>query len=637
MTFADVLSSAATIFIDPALLGAMVAGMSMGMVFGAMPGLSAKMGILLLMPLMFGMDPAVGIVLLLSMHAVVHSGGSIPSILFGVPGGAAEAATVLDGFTMAKKGAAGEALGASMSASAVGGALGAICYFVLLPGFTAVGKTIGAPEYLLLALLGLSAVATLSHASPLKGLAMGALGVLAGTVGMDHATGTPRFVFGFLELWDGIDILILVTGLFAIPELMDLARHNTMRPRGEFAAAGCSYRDVLRGMVAVWHHRWLTLRTSFIGVGIGMMPGLGAEVAAWLAYGHAVQSSKDKSRFGQGAVEGVIAPETANNSKEGGGFLPTIALGIPSTSAMALVVAALAILGLPVGPTMTRDHGDLVALIGWTILWSNLLAVVFFLAVLPLLGRTVYMRIEYVAPLVITVAITGTLIDHAGWWSIATLLGVSLAGCLLANFDWPRAPLLLGFIMGKLAEINLIKTVELYDWTALERWPSLLLIGALLLILWHSLRSRRNAARRTLQNGDRLLTIALCCLFLVACATAWPFPLEARMLPLIAGGAGAVLTGIIIVRSRPHPAPPNEMPTNPRPVPWRLLAMFAGYLATIPLIGALPASALYAALHCMVELRSSPWRAVSIAALVAVSIWVLFALWLRQPVFGAWL
>jgi len=120
-------------------------------------------------------------------------------------------------------------------------------------------------------------------------------------------------------------------------------------------------------------------------------------------------------------------------------------------------------------------------------------------------------------------------------------------------------------------------------------------------------------------------------------ATAWPFPLEARMLPLIAGGAGAVLTGIIIVRSRPHPAPPNEMPTNPRPVPWRLLAMFAGYLATIPLIGALPASALYAALHCMVELRSSPWRAVSIAALVAVSIWVLFALWLRQPVFGAWL
>ncbi len=228
MTIADIFSSAAVVFLDPALFGAMLIGIMIGMVFGAAPGLSAKMGILLLMPLLFNMDPAFGLVLLLSMHAVIHTGGSISSILFGVPGGAAEAATVLDGFPLAKAGKAGEALGASMAASGVGGMVGALSYFLLLPGFVAIGRVFGAPEYLLLALLGLSAVSTLSHGSPLKGLAMACLGLLAGTVGMDHTTGTPRFVFGQLELWDGIDILALVTGLFAIPELMDLARH---RPR----------------------------------------------------------------------------------------------------------------------------------------------------------------------------------------------------------------------------------------------------------------------------------------------------------------------------------------------------------------------------------------------------------------------
>src|SRR5262245_1792855 len=201
MTIADIFSSALSVFTHAGLFGAMVIGITMGMVFGAAPGLSAKMGILLLMPLLFSMDMAPGIVLLLSMHAVIHTGGSIPSILFGVPGGAAEAATVLDGFPMARSGKAGEALGASMAASGIGGAIGAATYFLLLPVFAAVGKLFGAPEYLMLAFLGLSAVATLSHGSPLKGLIMAALGVLAGAVGMDQSTGTPRYVFGQLELW----------------------------------------------------------------------------------------------------------------------------------------------------------------------------------------------------------------------------------------------------------------------------------------------------------------------------------------------------------------------------------------------------------------------------------------------------
>lgn len=631
MSGQDLLSSAFVMFTDAPLFGAMTMGMVMGMLFGAAPGLSAKMGILLLMPLMFDMDPSFGVVLLLSMHAVVHTGGSIPSILFGVPGGAAEAATVLDGYPMAKQGKAGEALGAAIGASAVGGALGALAYFLLLPAFAWIGRLFGAPEYLLLALLGLSAVGTLSQGSPLKGLAMGALGLLAGTVGMDTATGTPRYAFGSLELWDGIDILILVTGLFAVPELMDLARHNSDRARGAIAAAGCTYGAMLRGFVATWTHRWLTLRTTVIGILIGMMPGLGAEVASWLAYGHAVQSRPATAPFGSGAIEGVIAPETANNSKEGGGFLPTIVFGIPGTSAMALVISAFTILGLPVGPTMVRDHAEIVSLIGWTILWSNLLAVLFFAAVLPFVGRMVFMRIERIAPIVLAIAVTGTLADHGGPWSIALLLGVSVIGCLFAAFEWPRAPFLLGFIMGRLAEINLIKTVQVYDWAALERWPSLLLLGGLGYVLWRAFRPR-TGKRAGPGSGDRLLGLVMCAGFVGAAVTALRFPFEAMMFPMFAAAVGALLTGAVAVRAG-RPAA-DMAPASTPGVPWALLLWFGLYLAVTPLLGPLPSAALYVALHAALALRLALPGALALAVAASGLIWVLFGLWLRQPLFS---
>lgn len=636
MSFDSLLSSAFVMFTDASLFGAMAMGMTMGMLFGAAPGLSAKMGILLLMPLMFGMDPVFGVVLLLSMHAVVHTGGSIPSILFGVPGGAAEAATVLDGYPMAKQGRAGEALGAAIGASAVGGVLGALAYFALLPAFAWIGRLFGAPEYLLLALLGLAAVGTLSQGSPLKGLAMGALGLLAGTVGMDTATGTPRYAFGSLELWDGIDILILVTGLFAMPELMDLARHNSDRARGAIAAAGCTYGAMLRGILATWTHRWLTLRTTIIGILIGMMPGLGAEVASWLAYGHAAQSRPGGAPFGKGAIEGVIAPETANNSKEGGGFLPTIVFGIPGTSAMALVISAFTILGLPVGPTMVRDHGDIVSLVGWTILWANLIAVLFFAAVLPFLGRMVFMRIERVAPVVVGIAVTGALAEHVGLWPIGLLLGISTLGCLFAAFDWPRAPFLLGFIMGRLAEINLIKTVHIYDWAALERWPSLLLLAGLAYLLWRALHLRKGRAT-PLARGDRILTLTLCAAFLAATIAALDFPAEAMMFPAFAGTVGLLLTASLALRSgrsagSAEAVAPEAAPA--RPVPWTLLLWLALYLALIPLIGPLIAATLYVAAHAMIALRLTLPMALALAAVAAGLIWLLFGLWLRQPLFS---
>lgn len=634
MSLLDVLSSAVTVFIDPALFVTMLMGVTMGMVFGATPGLSGKMGILLLLPLLFGMDPEVGIVLLLSMHAVVHTGGSVPSILVGVPGGAPEAATVLDGFTMAKKGQAAQALGASMAASGVGGALGAMAYFLLLPAFALIGNVFGAPEFFVLALLGLCAVATLSEGSVIKGFTMAALGLLAGTVGLDSATATPRYTFGQLELWDGIDTLLLVTGLFAVPELIDLARRKRLLPDSEAAAATCTYRALFQGMAATWKHRWLTLRTTILGVLIGMMPGLGAEVASWLAYSHAVQSGRDPKRFGQGAVEGVIAPETANNSKEGGSLLPTVTFGIPGSSTMALMIAGLAILGIPVGPSLLADHGDIAALIGWSVLWSNLMAVAAFLAVLPLVGKIVYLRIDYLAPAVLTIAVTGALIEQVGWVPLATLLAICATGCYFVNAEWPRAPFLLAFIMGRMAEINLVKTTSLYGWEMFARWPTLLLLAALLYLLARGLRVHKTEAFRALSRADTMVAGATLVLFVAAGAAALSFAREARLLPLLACGIGIAATGtMLLAHLRARGAGRPEEPL----MPWRLLCGFGLFLMLIPLLGILPASALYVCGHALAELRLRLWRALALAGAAAAIIWLLFGYWLRLPLSTGWL
>ena len=630
MTLSDILSSSLSIFIDPALFGAMFAGLTLGMVFGAVPGLSGKMGLLLLLPLMFGMDPRVGIVLLLSMHAVIHTGGSIPSILVGVPGGAPEAATVIDGFAMAKKGEAAEALGASMAASGVGGAIGALTYFLLLPAFAIIGRVCGAPEYLLLALLGLTGVATLSQGSIFKGFAMAALGLLTGSVGIDYATGTLRYVFGRLELWDGVDVLIVITGLFAVPELLDLARKKRLLPDASDAAARCTYRALFRGMAATWTHRWLTLRATIIGILIGMMPGLGAEVASWLAYGHAVQSSKDPTRFGQGAIEGVLAPETANNSKEGGSLLPTITFGIPGSSTMALMVAGFAILGLPLGPNFLAGNGEIAGLVGWSVFWSNLAAVLAFVAVLPLVGKIVYLRIDYLAPIVLAISVTGTVIDQHGWVPMLLLLGISVFGIFLIRADWPRAPFLLAFIMGHLAEINIIKTTEVYGWDVLTRWPMWILVAILAYLVIRGLRAHKGRSIEVFSRDDVIIAFVLLAVFLAAGIRAIGFPFEARLLPLGASILGcATVAAILAARWRDGAGEAAA----PSPVPWRLMLNFALLVMMVPVVGIFWAVTLYAVLHGLLELRGAWHRAILIAAITSGSIWLLFGVWLRLPLF----
>jgi putative tricarboxylic transport membrane protein len=314
----------------PRLLFLMAIAVPMGVFFGSTPGLGGKLGLVLLIPFVYNMDQLTGAVFLCAMHAVVHTGGSIPSILIGVPGDGPAAATALDGYAMTKKGEAGRALGASFGASTVGGLLGAMFLGLSLPILEPIILNFSPAEFFLLAILGITFIATLSGDSFVKGMIVGLFGLMCAFIGLDPSTGSPRFTFGQIWLWDGLSVIVAVLSMFAVPEMIslgvkgrayDISAETAAKLQGSSLTAepvsrNVTYAQIFQGMRDVAQHKWLVLRCSLLVAAIGVIPGLGGDAAAWMAYGHTVQSSKHPERFGKGEVAGVIGAETGSCAKE---------------------------------------------------------------------------------------------------------------------------------------------------------------------------------------------------------------------------------------------------------------------------------------------------------------------------------
>ena len=308
------------VFSWPAI-GFLVLGCFLGIWLGAVPGLGGIIGLVLLLPFTFGMDTVPAFALLLGMFAVTSTSDTIASVMLGIPGTAASQATILDGYPLAQQGKAARAFGAAFTVSALGGVFGAIILAFSLPLILPVIKSFASPELFILGLLGLAMVGSLSGASILKGLSVALLGILLSTIGYGVAESIPRYHFETDYLLDKLPLIPVVLGLFAIPELMELAIRNvsiSRIPKGEATDGG-----MLEGVKDVFRNWWLAIRCAAIGTYIGMLPGLGAAIVDWVAYGHAVQSAKDKSKFGHGDIRGVIAPEAANNATKGGSLIPT--------------------------------------------------------------------------------------------------------------------------------------------------------------------------------------------------------------------------------------------------------------------------------------------------------------------------
>jgi TctA family transporter len=414
------------------------------------------------------MDAKNALAFLLAAYSVACTGGSVTAILLNMPGTGSNAATLLDGFPMTKKGRGGRALGNALTASALGGIVGAVVLAFAVPLVRPIVTSFASPECLLLVLLGISFIAVLSRESTLKGLTAGGIGLMISFVGYQGITAIPRFTFGSTYLFDGIRLVPLALGLFAVPEII-----NLIRTGGSLASVEgkkqANRADILQGIRDVFHHWWLFIRCSTIGTLVGIVPGVGGDTAVWIAYGHAKQTSKHPERFGTGCEEGVIAPECANNAKEGGALLPTLAFGIPGSASMAVLLGAMLIVGIQPGPAFLKEHLDIAFSLVAVLVFSNVVGAGICLQASTILIRLSYIRGHIIAPIILVLIAIGAYCIANNLLDVISAFLLGGLGYAMSKHDYSRPALLLGYIFGEPAEKYLYISLEAYGWSFILR------------------------------------------------------------------------------------------------------------------------------------------------------------------------
>ena len=473
----------------------LVFGVFIGMALGAIPGLGGVVGVAILLPFTFEMDRTSAIAMLVALTSVPTTTDTIPAVLFAVPGTVGSQATILDGHPMARKGEAGRAFGAAYLASMLGGIIGAACLGLLIPVLKPVVLYFAAPELFALGIMGISMVAILSGNVPLRGIIAGGLGLLLSMIGTDKQEGLLRWTFDTIYLTDGLNIIVVSLGLFAVPELADMVIEGSKISSVPKAAM----KGVGQGMRDVYTHRWLMVRCSFLGTWIGIIPGLGSAVVDWLAYGHARQTCKDAAAtFGKGDVRGVIAPESANNAKQGGALVPTLAFGVPGSASMALLIGAFLIHGIQPGPEMLTKHLDVTYAIVWSTAIANILATGIALLFTNQLAKLSAVRIQILAPLVMVVVFLAAFQASASMGDLISLMIIGGLGWIMKRSGWPRPPLLLGFLLGTLIERYAVISVKAYGfgWMMRPLVIAIILITIVTLVYstWQERKARKFSA-----------------------------------------------------------------------------------------------------------------------------------------------
>jgi putative tricarboxylic transport membrane protein len=481
-------------------LAFMLLGIFLGFWVGLLPGLGGVTTLALMLPFIYAMKPHEAMAFLLGMHSVVATTGDITSILFGIPGESTTAAIILDGHAMAKKGQAGRALGAALSSSLLGAVIGALALALAIPIVRPVVLAFGSPELFMLAIVGLAFIASLSaHGARgmVRGFIAGGAGLFLATVGQDPQAGVARFTLDTLYLWQGIDIVAVLVGLFAIPEILDLVVRGSSIS-GDTPAGKVS-KGVFEGVKDTFRHFWLAIRCSLIGTFIGITPGLGGPVAQWMAYGHAVQSARnaeERKGFGKGDVRGVIGPGAACNSKEGGSLIPTIAFGVPGSASMAVLLGGFFLMGLVPGPDMLTKNLAITYSMVWTIVLANLITVVACFIFLNRLASLTNIPGHLLVPAILVLVFIGAYTANNQYGDLIVMLVCGTVGWLMVVAGWPRAPFVLGLVLGKIAENYLYISVARYHAAWLTRPIVLVLFAiAVAVILFPIVQARR--ARKT--------------------------------------------------------------------------------------------------------------------------------------------
>jgi TctA family transporter len=538
--------------IEPHRLMFLMLGCLMGLVLGIVPGIGGLTGTAMLLPFTFQMDPYSAFALLLGLGATTSTGDPIPAILFGVPGGAASAATVLDGYPMAKKGEAGRALSAAYMSSLMGGVFGAMLLAVSIPILRPVMLYLGSPELLAFSVLGISMVAVLSGSAPLRGVAAGCLGIMIAMIGSDPQTGTLRWTFESLYLWDGLPLTPILLGLFALPELCDLLIARVAIASG-FERSDI-YKGQWQGVKDCFDNWWLILRCSWIGGGIGSIPGISASVVDWLAYGHALKTEKGAHlTFGKGDVRGVIASESSNNAKEGGALVPTIAFGVPGSATMAILLGAFLIHGLVPGPDMLHKNLDITYAMVWSIALANILGAGLCYLFSPQFAKLATLRYTLVLPAVLGIVYIGAFEATRQWGDLFALFFFGVVGWLMKQFKWPRPPLVLGLVLGDSIERYLFISIERYgvSWFA-RPVVAILFAMAIFGIVRPFLADikRQGGVLKMLTSFQaptfkpaQLFTVFFIAVMGSLVIAAMPWHFSAKIVPMVVGGIGIFVAG----------------------------------------------------------------------------------------------
>jgi putative tricarboxylic transport membrane protein len=430
-----------------------LAGVVVGIVFGAIPGLTATMAVALCLPITFGMGPIQGMALLIGLYIGGISGGLISAILLKIPGTPSSIATCFDGSPLAVRGEAGKALGVGIVYSFLGGLFSFLVLFFIAPPLADFAVQFGPFEYCAIAIFSMTMIASLASSSLSKGMASGLIGMIAAMVGVAPIDSFPRFTFGIHELDNGFDLLPALIGLFAISEILKAAERELSIKDAkimDFKIKGFGFSMAeFKGQIGNF------IRSSLIGTGIGILPGIGGGVSNLLAYGAAKNSSKNPEKFGTGIIDGVVASETANNATIGGALVPLLTLGIPGDTVTAMLLGGLMIHGIIPGPLLFQSNGDLVYAIFASLIVANL-----FMLIVEFYGLRIFVRLLkipkfYLLPVILALCVVGAYGVNNRIFDVGTILIFGILGYVMEKFKFPLPPIILGFILGPIAEVNL--------------------------------------------------------------------------------------------------------------------------------------------------------------------------------------
>ena len=492
--------------ITPVNLFYCFAGVFLGTFVGVIPGVGPLAAISMLFPITFYLDPTAALIMLAGIYYGTTYGGSTASILLNIPGATSAAVTCLDGYPMAQKGRAGVALFMTTIASFVGGSFGIVILSLFSPLIAEYALTFGPAEYFALMVLGLVAASTIANASPSKGLAMVVFGMLIATVGTDSQSGVGRFTFGSMSLLEGFGISAMAMGLFGIGEILSSVGATR---NAKIDATSAQMKNMMPTRDD-WRRSWMPgIRGSSIGAFFGALPGTGPSIAAFMAYAVEKRVSKTPERFGTGAIEGIVAPETANNAADQTAFIPTLTLGIPGSATMALMLGALMVHGIQPGPTLIAEQPALF----WGLVMSfwigNLILLVLNLPLIGLWVRLLLIPYHYLYPAILVFVCIGAYSVRANPVDVIMVLGFGVLGYVMRLADLPAAPLLLGFVLGPLVETQFRRAMVLSrgDFTAVIDRPiagTVLAISALLLV-WTLISGLRRRRRQSAEDRHTAL------------------------------------------------------------------------------------------------------------------------------------